>query len=389
MATYEKTGVRATLSREWRRMSSRPVYLLFTLILPLAVFFFLWALFYAGSPRSLPVIVCDQDQSALSRRFVRLLASAPAIRISQRVQDVEEGRKILVSRSGYALIVIPGHLEQDVLRRKAPEIVCYYNMQLLTPGSMISQDFYKTVDALANRLVSEQNRTGMTVKQGEAVRLDTHVLFNPFLNYRYFLACALMPTMLQIFILMMTAFCAGIEFREGTSGQWLEAAGGSAAKAVLGKILPYTLIFTLTGLAMLCVTFALLEVPLRGSAAFLACATLLMIVAYQALGLLFVAVTGNLRLSLSFAAFYSVPAFAFTGVNFPVEAMSAFGKVWSAVLPLTYYGKILIDQSVRGASAWTSWPSMLLLVLFILAIPLPVVLRLKKILPDTRYRGRL
>jgi len=384
-----QNGFRATVRREWRRMNSRPVYLLFTLILPVAVFLFMWALFYAGSPRSMPVVVCDQDASALSHRFIRMLAAAPSVRIADRVQDVEEGRKMLTGRRAYALIVIPPGLERDALRRKAPRIICYYNMQILTPGSMISQDFYKTVDALAIRLVKENNRAGITVAPGEAVRLDTHILFNPFMNYRFFLACALMPTMLQIFVLMMTAFCAGVEFKEGTSGEWLDTAGGSAAKAILGKMLPYTLIYCLTGFMMLAATFALLEVPLRGSIALLACATVLLIIAYQCLGLLFVAVTGNLRLSLSFAAFYSVPAFAFTGVNFPVEAMSFFGKVWSAILPLTYYGKILIDQSVRGASVFVSWPSMMILGIFILIIPWPAVFRLKKILPDARYRGRL
>ncbi len=384
-----QSGFLATVHREWRRISSRPVYLLFALILPVAVFFFLWALFDAGSPRSLPVIVCDQDNSSLSHRFIRMLAAAPSIKIAHRAQDVEEGRKLLTGRRGYALIVIPANLEHNALRKKAPKILCYYNMQLLTPGSMISQDFYRTVDALAAGLVRENNRAGITVTVGDAIRLDTHVLFNPFMNYRFFLACALMPTMLQIFVLMLTAYCAGVEFKEGTAGEWLEMAGGSAAKAALGKMLPYTLIFFLTGLIMLAVTFTLLEVPLRGSIALLACATFLMILAYQFLGFLFVAATGNLRLSLSFAAFYSVPAFAFTGVNFPVEAMSFFGKLWSSVLPLTYYGKILIDQSVRGASSAVSWPSIMVLCLFILLLPLPVILRLKKIMPDERYRGRL
>ena len=384
----KETGFRAAVRREWQRMMSRPIYLLFTVVFPVAVFLFLWVLFYTGTPRNLPVIVCDQDGSALSHRFIRMLGSAPSVRIVHHVSDMEEGRKMLLRREAYALVLVPRNLERDALRKKSPRMVCYYNMQLLTPGSLISQDFRKTVDALAAELARGRGGAVRNAGQGEAIALDMHALFNPVMNYRYFLACTLLPAMLQIFVIMISAFSAGLEFREGTAGRWLQTAGDSTWKALAGKLLPYTLIFAVTGLLMQAVMFAFLEVPLRGSFLFLSLATALLIAAYQCLGFLFVAVTYNLRLSLSFAAFYSVPAFAFSGVNFPVEAMSFFGKLWSCVLPYTYYGKILIDQSVRGASIATSVPSLIILGLFVLLLPLPIVWRFGKLMRDERYWRR-
>jgi ABC-2 type transport system permease protein len=388
MTTAIKTGLRATVRREWSRIVARPVYLLFSLILPLAVFIYMWVLFFSGTPRSLPVIVCDQDGSALSQRFVRMLETTASIRIAGRVDNIEAGKKLLLRREGYGLIVVPQNLERDALRGRSAKIVCYCNMQVLTPGSMITQDFHKTVDALAADLAQTNKSLGIRYEGGEAIALDAHTLFNPVLNYRYFLASALLPTMLQIFIVMLSAFSSGIELRQCTAREWLDTAGGSAAKAVAGKMLPYTVLFFITSMAMLAVTFAALETPLRGNLVFLGAATAVMIVVYQLLGFLFTAVTSNLRLALSFAAFYSVPAFAFTGINFPVEAMSFFGKLWSAVLPLTYYGQILIDQTVRGASVAVSLPPAALLVLFLLVLPLPVTLRLKTLMRDERRWGR-
>jgi len=384
----KEKGLRATISREWKRLLSRPIHLIFTIVLPVAVFFFMWMLFYTGTPRSLPVIVCDQDASALSRRFVGMLDSTASIRVYKRITDVEEGKKMLLRREAYALVLIPQNLEQDALRAKAPRIVCYYNMQFLTAGSMISQDFLKTVDALVADLDKGKSGVSRSSEHIRAIALDTHTLFNPAMNYRYFLASALLPTMLQIFIIMSSAFSAGVEFRKGTAGQWLEAAGGSALKAVAGKMIPYTLIFAAIGLIMEFFMFVLLEVPLRGSFLWMSLATLLLIAADQCLGYLFVAATCNLRLSLSFSGFYSVPAFAFSGINFPVEAMSLFGKIWSGLLPSTYYGKILIDQSVRGASVVASLPSLTVMGLFILLLPLPVCLRFGKLMRDQRFWGR-
>ena len=90
--------------------------------------------------------------------------------------------------------------------------------------------------------------------------------------------------------------------------------------------------------------------PLRGDFALVAGATLVFVVAYQCVGVLFIALLGNFRLSTSLAAVYAAPAFAFTGITFPIVGMPLFAKLWGAILPLTWYLKFLVRYGFHGAS---------------------------------------
>lgn len=61
----ERPGIRATVRREYRRMAAEPIYALLLVILPLVAFGVLWAIFWQGVPRELPVAVLDRDHTAL------------------------------------------------------------------------------------------------------------------------------------------------------------------------------------------------------------------------------------------------------------------------------------------------------------------------------------
>ena len=49
----------------------------------------------------------------------------------------------------------------------------------------------------------------------------------------------------QVIILLTTVYVIGGEVKFGTGAEWLSAAGGNIMTAVVGKLLPYTVIFSL------------------------------------------------------------------------------------------------------------------------------------------------
>ena len=394
MKTNERTGFVAVIVRELRRMISRPLYFVVTLILPLLSFGIFWAIFHQGVPRDLPVAVYDADHSALSRRIIRMIDATSTIKVAYKVSDIGTGRKLILATKSYALIILPKDLERDVYSGKAPHIIEYYNNELLLPGSLINRDVRRvvgTVSAGADLRI-RQKRSEMTeaaMAHLEPIKIESHILFNPYINFLYFLVSALLPTMLHIFVLTVSVFAIGVELKDGTAKEWLICAGGSTWRAVAAKLFPYTVIFVVLGLFMNSFLFRYLGVPLRGSSLLIMIATLLMILAYQAIGLLFVTVTANLRLALSFAAFYSSTAFAFVGITFPTMAMPLPGKIWGGILPLSYYLKIFVDQSIRGAAISASIPAMIALIVFLFVVPIVPIWRFRKLMCDKRYWGRI
>ncbi len=381
------------LKREMERMVSRPVYILMLIVIPLFSFSIFWFIFEEGVPEDLPVAVYDQDSSSISRQLIRMIDSTTSIQIKYRVNNLEEGKRLILSGKCNALVVIPKDLEKDVLSGLSPSIINFYNNEFLLAGSLISRDVSSVVTTFSKGInVSVRLKKGeMTVtamNRIEPVRVMTHTLFNPYLNYFYFLTGTLQPTLLQIFIITMTIFALGSELKDGTAGSLLESSKDSIIFALLGKLLPYTLIFTLMGIFMNVFLFMFFKVPVTGSLGLLLFSTFIFVLAYQSVGLFYLALTSNLRMSLSMAGFYSAPAFAFAGVTFPLIGMPMLAKFWSYMLPLTYYIKIFIDQSMKGAPVSVSLPQLgimsCFLILGLLSVP-----RLNKIMKNSEYWGKL
>ena len=375
-------------------MGSRPLYALMTLIFPLTAFVIVWAIFWKGVPIDLPVAVNDGDHSALSRQVIRMIDASSTIEVSHRVTDPESGHRLIREGKAYALIVLQSDFEQDVLSGKAPAIIHYYNNGFLLPGSLIARDVRKAVGTLSaivdQRLRQRRNHTTHVVAGAvEPIRVENHELFNPYLNYTYFLVSTLLPNMLQIFVLVMTVYALGVELKDGTAREWLACSGAQAWKAVLGKLAPYTVLFAIVGLFMNTFLFRYLGVPLRGSAGIIIVATFLMILAYQAVGLFLVSVTANLRLALSFSAFYASTAFAFVGVTFPTIGMPLAARIWAGILPLYYFIRIFVDQAIRGVPPDLALSSLLALLAFVVFLPVLAFFRIGKLMRDEKYWGRL
>ncbi|MDZ7637541.1 MAG: ABC transporter permease [Bryobacterales bacterium] len=158
--------------------------------------------------------------------------------------------------------------------------------------------------------------------------------------------------------------------------------------AVLGKLFPYTLLSLVTAVVMVTILFRLVNVPLRGSLLTIAMASLLLVLAYQGIGFLLVALTANLRMATSLAAFYTGPALAYMGISFPQMGMPAFGQFWGNLLPVTHYVRLLVGQGIRGDDWPAALPDLGRLTLFVLVPWLLAMIRIGPVLRSSRYWGR-
>jgi ABC-2 type transport system permease protein len=209
------------------------------------------------------------------------------------------------------------------------------------------------------------------------------------LNYLYFLVSSLLPTMLQLFVIVAAVHAVGVELKEGTGPEWLASAGGSVTRAVVGKLLPYTVGFLLVAWFMVAFTLRFMGVPLHGDLTTVLVGTVFFILAYEGIGVVLAAWFSNLRFATSAAAFIATPAFAFVGLTFPTMAMPPVAQTWGALLPLTHYLRLLVEQVMRGAPPVASLPELGALAAFLVVTPLLATHRLKTVLTSDRYWGRM
>ncbi len=385
--------MKAVLRRELRRIASRPLEPLLIVVFPVLALAFTYAIFSAGLPRDLPVAVVDQDHSRLSRQLIRMIDATPTIRVSDRPEDSRAAEELILRGRVYAYLLVPEGLERGIKRGAAEPVVAYTNAQLLIPASLVRRDLVAATATLSagielRRLRAAGETAASAAARFEPIRADIHALFNPQLNYVAYLFTALFPTLLHIFVLLAAVNSFGSELREGTGAQWLATARGSLLRAVVGKLLPSTVAFVGLAATAMALLFGVAGVPLAGSFGLLLLGTLLFVLAYQGMGVLLVALFANLRFATSVAAFVASPAFAYAGVTFPTMAMPPFARFWGALLPLTHYLKLLIDQAMKGAPVSVSAPSLLALLAFAMVAPLLAWPRLRRIVNDPRYWGR-
>ena len=370
-------------------------YPLAMFVFPLLSFVLVWGLFSEQYPHELPIAVVDLDHTHLSRSLIRAVDASPVIRVAFRAGDPAEAKNRMLKGDIYAWLHIPQGPGKGYSGGKGRERSSgFTNSQMLLPGSIDFQQppgngglhpVRQTECQFPDSPGGAMPEQAMTLL--DPVSMDRHVLFNPQLNYMYFLSAALCPTFLQIFVLMVTVMALGSEFKNRTTEQWLKTAGGSVWWAITGKLAVYFLCFSLVGLVMLAVILPGFGVPVRGSGAVLMAGTLFLILAYMAYGLVLVYLFPSLRMALSASSFLSGTAFAFVGITFPLEGMPALGKAWSSLLPLTHYLHLFQEQTLRQAPVSLSVPDLLIMLGFVgtgyCLIPL-----FKRHMTDSRYWGK-
>lgn len=379
--------------REIDRMSGSTIYLFTTLIGPLISFVILLSIFAEGVPRNLPVGVVDLDHSALSRKVTMWIGATPEAEIAMHFPNQEDAYQQMAEGKLDAVVVIPEGTEKNILKGSNQKIPVFINNTNILKGGYLQKGIYKSLATLSGGIKLQfAMKNGLPERQAKAkvlpVRLQQHILFNPFGNYSYFLLSALLPLMLVIFTLLSNVFAVGTEVREGTGPEWLEHSGGSLIVGLAGKLLPYTILLTIDVVVMNVVLFIRMGTPLQGSFAFIMMGELALIFTYQMLAVLLVSVTANLRLGLSLASAYGMMALTFSGLTFPQFAMPAVARGFSYLFPFTQWVKIFISQAIRGEAVVHALIPMAIFVLFIL-LSVCFLPRLKRVLKEEKYWGKV
>ena len=402
--------------RELRRIVRQPMYWVLMVVLPVVSFAFFAVIFERGVARNIPIAVLDEDHTTLSRKVTQMIDDTPTALVSYGVQSMDEGERLMregrimatvqipktvvlcterLMREGRisAIVHIPAFFEKNILSNSQTHIECSVSGTNITVNGLLSKDLQTAVTTFqAGVQLQLLMKQGLTEKQAMAqimpVRFVKHVLFNPYINYSYYLSPSFMPMMLMIFAMLVTIFAIGTELKAGTAREWLDTAGGSVFPALVGKMLPLVVMMLLMTLMMFLILFKIVGVPLNGSLTALLFGCMLFVLAYMAIGVLIVTLLSNLRLSLSIGGGYSVLAFTFSGLTFPMMAMYPWVQAFSKIFPFTFYTDIFIDQALRGAPVVDSLWDMGYIALFIV-LPMLCLPRLRKICSDEKYWGRM
>jgi ABC-2 type transport system permease protein len=374
------TGLRAVVARELQHLGGQPWDLALLAWFPMATLALLLWMFSVGVPTGLPIAVVDQDHSSGSRELIRRMASMRGLAVTAQPPSLEAARSAVRSGAVYGIVHIPAHWERDRLRNAQQPVVLYDNAQFSLVAGIIGGDVRAAVTSVAvERLVASEARFGGGLAQAamrlNGVQADLRTLFNPSLSYEAYFAGMLLPVALHLFCVIAAVSALGREFRDRTADAWLQSAGGSLWRALVGKLAPLGLVYLLLSVGLV-VTFAGWRgwPPAGSLLLWLVAITVLMFVSI-AIAIMLVGLTINLRRALSLTGFYVATGLAFSGFSYPRAAMGEAAQWWGGLLPYTHYLPVQQGQWLGGASAG-AWAHGMVPLLAFIAVPLLVGLPL-------------
>jgi ABC-2 type transport system permease protein len=360
------------LVRELKMMFARPLYLFASVgVMLLSTFFFL-TLMKGGAAEKMPMAVVDQDQTTISRRLIHEMQATPSVDIQLITNSYSEARDAMQKGKIYGIFVIREGFYRDLVSFKRPQIDFYVTNAYTVGGNTA----YKQMLTMAN-LVSGAFQREVLRKKGmtddvimhriQPIAIEGHMVANPWGNYSIYLVSTILPGILGLVCIMLTIFAIGFELKARTSHAWLRAAGGNYTIAMIGKLIPYTLIYLILGVGCHLILYRFVGFPVYGSTWRLMFGLLLFILAMEALGITMIGLLPTLRDALSIGALYSMLGFSLSGFTYPQMAMLPPVKALSYMEPLRHYYLIYVNEALMAAPVENSIPYMLALTLFMVA----------------------
>ena len=370
------------LFRECHRITSRRLYFGVCILLPLFCLFFMATIFGNGQMENIPISIVDQDNTAASRTIARRIAATPTFRVTEHFTDEASARQALQRKEIYGYLSIPPQFEQKTVSGTGATLTYYYHYALLSVGSELMAAFETTLAPVAlSPIVVQAEALGVGQEQIQTfllpVEANTHPLYNPDMDYSIYLSQPFFFVLFQILILLVTVYTIGSEFKFGTTQEWMGAAtpagkdpanlrNADMLTAVAGKLLPYTVMFSVIGILANYVLFGLMNIPFQGSLWLMNIVTVLFIMATQALAVLIFSIFPKIAYIISVVSMVGSLGATLSGVTFPVTAMYAPVHAASYLFPVRHFTEAAQAMIYFGAGFAYFWQSVAVLLVFLL-----------------------
>ncbi len=329
--------------------------MIFILFVPLA-YPLLYSYVYTNEVvRDVPVAVVDESDSALSRELLRKMDASPDMKIAGYCNNMEEAREMVRRHEAYGIIRIPKSLTTDLAHGNQTTIGVYCDM-----SSML---YYKALILTATNVSLEVNKDikisryikGTTERQDEINKTPIDYDYVSLYNTQSGFAAFLIPPVLMLIIQQTLLLGIGMSMgnsRERHNGSvipfhpWYK----NPVHIVIGKALPYFMLYMVLGVYMFAVVTDMFTLPQLGHYTTFIAFIVPYLLACIFLAMILSAFIYRREDSILLLVFLSVPLLFLSGLSWPSSAMPGFWKYVSYLFPSTFGLNGYVRITATGAS---------------------------------------
>ncbi len=375
--------------RECGVMWKHPIYGFCMVVFPIVAIVFFTSLMEKGVPDNLPIGIVDQDNTATTRGLIRDIDAFETTKVAAYYDNMDQARTAMQRNEIYGFLLIPEGTTRELQSSRQPDISFYYSNISLIAGSLIFRDL-KTATTLeaASVGIAKLASIGKTNEEIntflQPIALDMHMTGNPYSNYNYYLSTTMIPGVILLFVFLITPYSIGTELKFGRAKEWMRMANNNVHVAIMGKMLPQTLIFVSIFYAFELYIYAFLDFPHPGGIVPILLLGLLSILASQCFGIFAFGLMPSLRMSMSVCSLWGVMSFSICGATYPTFAMSPFLQGVAVLFPLRHYYMVYQISILHGFPLQDAVPYLLALCVFV-ALPILTIWNIKKAMLVYKY----
>jgi len=334
LTTYWKTFVKVLTG-----MLDKPMWMM--LLISLCVMSTVYA---NRTVWDLPVAVIDQDHSSASRLLIRQLDATSKIKIVS-YDNVKEAQRDLAWRKMFAVIIMPVDLEKKILAGQDIVIPVYGDATNRLANGQIQQD----VVAAYQSLLTQYNtgllmRSGFTSKQANVLLTpivgQTLDLFNPGISFAAIIFPGLLVMLLQ-HSLLIASVRVNITLNSAPDGK-------PAIPVFLGGLSALIPIWLFLSIVLFVLWPWLLGYRQTATIPEILMLTFPFLLAVLGLGKLVTECLRSVEMIYLTLSFITMPVFYISGTIWPLQAMPAWVRGISSMLPSTWATKAIAGVNQMG-----------------------------------------
>lgn len=367
--------LQAIVRKEFIQIKKDPASLAIALVLPVLL---LVLLGYAMNDdvESVHLSILDQSQTAESRELIDRLTSQGDFTIISYEHNVSVLEHLLDKGDIHAGLIIPANYSKELTTDTAV-------VQFLIDGSdptYAQETLFRSESLLLNyahTVQAEQLVRSGTQVPNSPLKHETQVFYNPSMNSMEFNIPALIGLIMQEVTLILTAFALVREKEQGTIEQ-LIVTPIRPVELIIGKLVPYTIIGTMSFAFVLLAGVFWFDVAIAGDPFLLVLLSLLFLVATLAMGIFISTIAKNQLQAMYMSFAVILPSVILSGFVFPRESMPMLIQLLGGLIPLTYFLEILRGIFLKANSLQLLWPQSLVLLGFTILLSIATIAKFKK-----------
>ena len=341
----------SVIKEEWRAVW-RDEGVVLIAVFALFIYGISYSLGYGGEVlNDVPIAVVVGDESALSRRLVKMFNASQQLHVAHEVADMNEAEQLLRERKVWGVVALSPTLERDILAQRQGRVAILGDASYFLAYREVVEGAVATIQQMNAEIVK-----GREGAYNPPIIYEQRNLFNPSLGYGIFVMPAIILLIVQQTALIGVGMVSATRREQG-----LRYGSSSPLVITIGRTTTYLVIYTLTLGFMLPVHYWLFDYPMRG--AWWRCVAVILpymlsvIFLAQMLGALFC----RRESSIVWLLWLSIPFLLVSGVSLPSEFFPSWLYWLGRVVPSSSAVEAWIAVQTMGATLADIAPKLIML----------------------------